>query len=255
MERDLHPVVELTRAFEAELALKGGRISETLSWAKAFPSEQPYLAYMFHIPQLTAAKIQLALDRPDSRKKAAALLGGLHDRVGSSNDKRHQIDVLTLQALLQDSLGDEPAALERLTEAVDLAEPGGIIRTFLDLGPPMADLLKRLSKQKRLDDFIRKLLDAFRDDERGESPDVSDSRAPLPPSLGEQPLIEPLTHREIEILDLLAKRMYSREIADKLFISPETVKTHLRNIYQKLLVKTRREAVDEARKLGILDDG
>ena len=245
MEGDLPYGVDLGRALEAELALRQSRTAEASPWARAFQFDQPYVAYLFHIPQLTAAKIHLALDTPDSRKKATALLGWLHSRVLSLHDKRHQIDVSALQALLHDAEGDEPTAFEKLSESLTLADPGGFIRPFVDLGPPMADLLKRLSKQKRGDDFIKKLLDAFQD--------VSDSRATPTPSSGEQPLIEPLTNREIEILDLLAKHMYNREIADKLFISMETVKTHLSNIYQKLQVKTRREAADQAKALGILE--
>jgi len=67
------------------------------------------------------------------------------------------------------------------------------------------------------------------------------------------PLIEPLTNRELDVLELLAKRFQDKEIAEKLFISPTTVKTHLKNIYQKLNVSKRREAVESAKALGILD--
>ena len=67
-----------------------------------------------------------------------------------------------------------------------------------------------------------------------------------------QPLVEPLTNRELEILDLLAQRFQNKEIAEKLFISPETVKKHLNNIYGKLSVSNRRQAVEKAETLGIL---
>ena len=66
-------------------------------------------------------------------------------------------------------------------------------------------------------------------------------------------MIEPLTNRELDVLELLAKRFQDKEIAEKLFISPTTVKTHLKNIYQKLNVSKRREAVESAKALGILD--
>ena len=107
-------------------------------------------------------------------------------------------------------------------------------------------------KQGSHGDHVGKILAAFGDDKPGPERDAPDAQSPLAPAVGHQPLIEPLTHREIEILDLLAKHMYNREIADKMFVSTETVKTHLRNIYQKLRVKTRREAVDQAKTLGIL---
>ena len=68
-----------------------------------------------------------------------------------------------------------------------------------------------------------------------------------------QPLIEPLTNRELDTLELLAKRLYNKEIADELSVSVETVKTHIKNIFGKLEVTNRREAIDKARELGMLE--
>ena len=129
-----------------------------------------------------------------------------------------------------------------------MAEPGGFIRLFVDLGPRMADLLKQLIKQNVAVGYIGQILAAFREDERAVGPEVADQPIASP----RQPLVDPLTHRELDVLDLLAQRLSNKEIADKLFISAETVKGHLRNIYQKLEVKKRREAVEKAKNLGIL---
>ena len=178
-----------------------------------------------------------------------------------ANRKTIRIDLLALQALILDAQGKERAAFEKLTESLVMARPGGFIRNFVDMGPPMADLLKRLQKQNVAVDYIEKLLTAFRDDERAVLPDVANHpiaspHQPRPPSPSHpappQSLIDPLTHRELDVLELLGQRLYNKEIADKLFVSPETVKAHLKNIYQKLRVGNRRQAIETAKKLRIL---
>ena len=121
----------------------------------------------------------------------------------------------------------------------------------------MADLLKRLLKQNVAVDYVGKLLAAFGEDETGSPslpgpPSQSPQVSPSPSHPTPQPLVEPLTNRELDILDLLEQRLQNKEIAEKLFISPETVKTHLNNIYQKLSVTNRRNAVEKAKSLGIL---
>ena len=154
--------------------------------------------------------------------------------------------MLAHKALQLDYQGEESVALERLTAALNLAEPGGCIRLFVDLGPQMADLLKQLIEQNVAVDYIGRILDAFKQDEHRATQDESDQLTSPPP------LVEPLTNRELEILDLLAQWLQNKEIAEKLFISPETVKKHLNNIYGKLIVSNRRQAVEQARDLGIL---
>jgi len=160
--------------------------------------------------------------------------------------------VLSLQALQRDSQGEKSVAMEKLTEALNLAEPGGVIRTFVDLGPQMADLLKQLIKQNVAVEYIKRILDAFKEDELSAMKGESDHLTVQSPPLGTQPLAEPLTNRELDVLELLGQRFQNKEIAEKLFISPETVKKHLNNIYGKLNVSSRRLAVEQARDLGIL---
>lgn len=81
---------------------------------------------------------------------------------------------------------------------------------------------------------------------------ISSKKKTRPPK--PQPLIEPLTNRELDTLDLLGKRLNNKESARELSVSVETVKTHLRNIFQKLGVANRREAIDKARELGLLEN-
>ena len=257
-----HPeVLKLVRAFQAELALRQGRLAEASYWAEQFVAKPFMLMYRFYIPQFTLVKVLLAQDTEDSRQQAVDLIEQLHDFVTFSHGRRFQIDVLALQALLYDSQGEGTTALESLTSALQLAEPSGFIRPFVDLGPSMADLLKRLHRKKIARDYIGNILAAFEQDgDQTVLPDengrpAASSPQPRHPSPPSQPMVEPLTNRELDVLELLARRLSNKEIADKLFISAETVKGHLRNIYQKLGVNKGRGAVEKAKKVGILKPG
>jgi LuxR family maltose regulon positive regulatory protein len=128
------------------------------------------------------------------------------------------------------------SALER---ALSLAEPEGYVRTFVDEGEPMAQLLRRALSQGIAPEYAARLLDAF-----------GEPAAPLPPAA--QPLIEPLTDRELEVLRLIAAGLSNREIAHQLVVAVSTVKTHINHIYGKLDAKSRTHAVAQARALDLL---
>jgi LuxR family maltose regulon positive regulatory protein len=127
-----------------------------------------------------------------------------------------------------------------LEGAIHLAEPGGFIRVFVDLGPQMANLLIRLGQQGVSKDYVDQILKAF--------PQTQPS--PLPTAQAQ--FIETLTDRELEVLALLAQQLSNKEIAIQLSISRGTVTQHNHNIFQKLNVSSRWQAVTEATRLGIL---
>jgi len=208
--------------------------------------------YRFYVPQLTLVRVLLAQNTRDSRDQAFDLLKRLHDFVLFTHNTRFQIDVLALQALLHDARGEGTVAVEKLAQALHLAEPGGFIRLFVDLGPQMAELLKQLIKQNIAVGYIGQILAAFKEDAHRTVQSEPDHSAAQSPSLSTQPLIEPLTNRELQILNLLRERLQNKEISAKLFISPETIKKHLSNIYGKLNVSSRLEAVEKAETLRIL---
>ncbi len=245
-------VLRVARAFLAELALRQGRLSEASQWATKFVAKPFVPMYRFYVPQLTLARVLLAQDTRDSRGQAFDLLKQLHDFVLFTHNTRFQIDVLALQALLHDARGEGTVAMEKLTRALALAEPGGFIRLFVEPGPRMAELLKQLTKQNIAVGYIGRILAAFKEDAHRTVQSEPDHLTAQASSLGTQPLIEPLTNRELQILDLLPQRLQNKEIAAELSISPETVKKHLNNIYGKLNVTGRLEAVEKARTLGIL---
>ena len=245
-------MLQTSQAFEAELALRQGRLSDASNWVKRFNPEPFLPPFAFYMPQLTLVKILLAQDTTNSRHQAADLLDLLDDFLASIHNIHYRIHVLALKAMLHDKQGEAPAALEKLTEALALAEVGGFIRPFVDLGPQMADLLKQLIKQNISVDYAGQIFAAFREDEQRAKSGISDHSIAYSPILGTQPLVEPLTDRELDVLKLLAQRLQNKEIANKLFISPKTVKKHLDNIYGKLNVSSRLQAVEKTQQLGIL---
>src|SRR5205807_9240523 len=132
-----------------------------------------------------------------------------------------------------------------LGDALALAAPAGFIRLFVDEGPPMAHLLSEAEALGMLPDYTGKLLAVLEADAQ-----KRENTSSLPPSA--QPLIEPLSRRELEVLHLMAQGLSNQEMCERLFLALDTVKGHNRKIFDKLQVQRRTEAVARARELGLL---
>jgi LuxR family maltose regulon positive regulatory protein len=155
-------------------------------------------------------------------------------------DERLRTMVLQAAALYLD--GEKFQALQVLGEALALAEPGGFIRLFVDEGEQMAELLTEIREEnKSKKQYIHKILAIF-----------GKQKNNLPSSLIHQPLVEPFSQRELEILQLIAQGLSNREIGKRLFLALDTVKGHNRRIFEKLQVQSRTEAVARARELGLI---
>jgi LuxR family maltose regulon positive regulatory protein len=253
-ETEYEHVQKYIRAFRVELALRQGNLVEARLLSKSVEFEGRLLILFLYVPHLTPIKLLLAEGTGESLEQARARLDALDEAMRKMNRNNVRIDALTLQALVHDALGEEPAAFEKLCTALALGEPGGFIRTFVDLGSPMADLLIRLKEGQaasRQTGYLDQILAAFPDEVR-----AGGSTALAPVWSGYQPanmsLSEPLTKRELKILKLLATDLSPGEIAAKLVISPGTVHTHTKNIYSKLDVHNRIQAVQRAREFGLI---
>ena len=187
---------------------------------------------------LVLARLLIAQDRPAD---TLALLEPLLPRMERQERKDLVIEIQILRALAFQAQGDIGQALTTLERALSLAEPGGFVRVFVDEGPPMAPLLYQAAARGIAPEYAGKLLAAF--------PDAEPAAKPRQPQVE---MIEPLSEREIEVLQLIAEGLSNREIAQKLFLSVNTVKVHTYNIYSKLSVHSRTQAVAQARALGIL---
>ena len=241
-------VIRAGGALRAEIALRRERLSEAVAWARVFEAGPLELQWGFYLPELTLARVLIAQNTAGSRQRAEALLASLEGFARSSHNAAVLIPTLARHAILLDLQGDEAAALDKLTEAVAEAEPGRGLRFFLDLGPPMAGLLERLGRSSEAG-FIGELLAAFEDARHRAAPDAAEPRAA---EARPEPPVDLLTGREQQVLEHLARRLSNKEIAAALGVSPATVNSHLKNLYQKLQVGKRRQAVAAAEALGLL---
>ena len=139
----------------------------------------------------------------------------------------------------------ETLALASLERGLALAEPEGYARIFVDEDAPMAQLLSEAAAQRIMPDYIGKLLAVF----DAEKQNKSEDKPYLSPV---QLLIDPLSQRELEVLQLIAQGLSNREISERLFLAVNTVKGHNQKIFDKLQVQSRTEAVARARELGLL---
>jgi LuxR family maltose regulon positive regulatory protein len=160
------------------------------------------------------------------------------------------IEVQALSALAFQAEGNLDEALTSLEAALAIAESGGFVRMLIDEGEPMLHLLRQAATAGIAPEYTSKLVAAFEQPDRialmSTSPD-SPQQSPR-----SQPLVEPLSERELEVLRLLATGLSNPEIAQKLFIATSTVRSHLKNIYGKLNVHRRWDAVHRAEELGLL---
>jgi LuxR family maltose regulon positive regulatory protein len=233
-------------AMKASVWVKQGKFAEALSWARerglSVDDEISYLHEFEHSTMVRALIAHYKSDRVDSSIQGALrLVERLLQAAEEGKRTGSVIEILMVQALAHQAQGDTSSALVSLERALTLAEPEGYLRIFVDEGPPMAALLKKMKvENRRLKEYVRNLLSAFTDKEFHH------------PTPSPQPLIEPLSEREIEVLQLIAEGLTNQEIAARLYLSLNTVKVHTRNIFGKLGIHHRAAAIARARDLGIL---
>ena len=199
-----------------------------------------HLAQTHGLP-LSQVRVHLAEGNPSA---ALAVLEPFRQQVEAKGWADEQLKAMVLQAIAHQAHGEKEEAVQVLGDALALAEPGGFIRIFVDEGTPMFRLLSEAAAQEIMPGYVGKLLAEFESEEQKRT-----DKSSLPPA---QPLIEPLSQRELEVLRLIAQGLSNDEIGKRLFLALDTVKGHNRRIYDKLQVQRRTEAVARARELGLL---
>jgi LuxR family maltose regulon positive regulatory protein len=226
-------------AHQAHVWLDQGNLAAATRWAQESGlSAEDEPAYQCMAEYRVLARVLVAQSRTD---EALGLLARLLEMTEAAGAVSLVIETLVLQALAFQAQGSGDLAMTALDRALSLAEPEGYVRVFIDKGAPMASLLRTAvshglaADRGAARDYVGKLLAAC-------------GEVAIPSAA----LVEPLSERELEVLRLLAAGLSNREIASELFLAVGTVKKHISNIYGKLNVNKRTQAVARARELDLL---
>jgi len=240
-------------SYQTRLWITRGNLAAAQDWVDAAglnPADLP-TSHLYEVDYIILARLLIA---KGDLATADGLLHQLQQAAALEERNSNLIEILILQALLQDTLGKNLQAFPILERALELAEPEGYIRIFVDEGEPMRLLLLDYqsaikkkdgnvagSESPRILAYINKLLAAFQQPATIEK-------------IKYEAFPEPISERELEILQLIAAGKTNQEIAEKLVIAVSTVKSHINNLYGKLGAIRRTEAVAIARELGLLSE-
>jgi LuxR family maltose regulon positive regulatory protein len=194
------------------------------------------------------AQVVIAGHRAYGEPDLSPLHSALDEKLGlaeAADRADHAIQILVLQALARQAEGQVDQAIVPLERALTLAAQHRYTMTFVQHGAPMEALLCEAAARGIAVAYVDRLLSAL----------TGETKAPPQPLVHhppQQPLLEPLSKREMDVLRLLNSALSSAEIADALYVSVNTVRTHIRNVYAKLDVHRRSDAVSRASELGLL---
>lgn len=231
---DFFPNVRPVPALIADIQIRSGHLVEAEGWARSagIAPDDP-LAYLREFKHVTLARLLVARGDAASLETALGLLARLGAAAEQGARRRSLIDIQLLAALAHRARHEIPAALQTLRRAIELAEPEGIRRPLLDGGEAIVELSRQLSRREKASDLVRSILLEVGGGPPQAAPDHPD-------------LIEPLSDREIDVLRLLRSDLSGPDIAEELAVSLNTLRTHTKNIFEKLGVNSRRAAVRRA---------
>ena len=240
---DFSPDIRPFAASRARLDLSTGRLTDAVAWSQRRGlGLSDALTYLREFEHVTLARVLLAqasaMSPPPDLTDIVEFIDRLLSAATAGGRGRSVLEILTLQALAFDAAGDRSAALRSLDRALESAGPEDHVGVFVDVGSDLEPILRRFSSRGPTAERARRILAALRP-----------AGAGLPPR---QALVDPLTDRELEVLRLLAGDDSGPEIASRLYVSLNTMRTHTKSIYAKLGVDSRRAAVRRAAELGLL---
>jgi LuxR family maltose regulon positive regulatory protein len=253
-ESNLPPwIARQVSAWQARLWLAQGKLEAAYQWMEESGLDINRVSRVSHelnfftlFDYLVIARILIIQKQLD---EASELLQHLFEAAEAGGRISKVIEIQNLQALTYQARGETNRALSILERTFAFARPEGFVRIYVDEGQPMAHLLQIALSRGIAPEYVRRLLAAF--------PIVEPERTSMPTTPSEfqipdSEIVEPLSERELEVLQLIAIGLTNREIADRLYLSLNTVKVHARNIYGKLNVHSRTQAIMRAQELGLL---
>ncbi len=249
-------VTEWTQVNRLQLLASQNQWKEAEHWADEYREpfvNDPFMPNM-EDPHVFKAKVLITRNDQKDLPDIMEFLGKYVEITSKINNNRCKAEALALSALAESNAGNSATAQGLLIESLKIAARGKMIRIYIDLGSQMRELLKQVAPGVEIAEFVQDLLAAFAENNTGhlianhlgkDSPGIDKDGVELP-------FYENLSLRESEVLRLMAEAISLQEIADRLFISYATAKRHTINIYSKLGVHNRWEAVAFARKNGII---
>lgn len=241
---DMSPPVRPVAALKARILLAAGDGAAATRWADEVglaPDDD--LSYLHEYEHVTLARVLLATDDRARVEDALALLDRLLDAADAGGRHGSAIEILVLLALAHQTLGDLDAAGEALEQALVRAGPEGATRVFVDELPALAPPLRAIPSQGAAGRLARTLL--------ADAPSATLDPGPVGTASTPAGLVDELSPRELDVLRFLKSDLSGPDIARELIVSLNTVRTHTKNIYVKLGVNNRREAVRRAAELGL----
>lgn len=236
---DFSPPVHPVHASRARVLAASGDVAGAAAWVREQGlTVDDDLSYLHEYEHVTLARVLLAEGRASD---ATVLLGRLLAAAEEGGRAGTVIEVEVLRTRALQASGDRTTAVGALEHAVDLAEPEGWLRPLLDAGPGLDDALREVAARRPGSAFVGDLL-ARR----------TGVVAPATSGTSRQPLLDPLSDRELDVLRLLGSDLDGPGIARELVVSLNTVRTHTKHIYSKLGVNNRRAALSKAHQLGLM---
>jgi ATP/maltotriose-dependent transcriptional regulator MalT len=253
-ETGIEENLALIRSGFARLALLQGDIRAAENWISTVqnPGIHPYIVFWIEIPAFTICRVKIALGSSSELKEALKLLSDYREKVETWNNRLRIVEIASLQAAARFKLGEKENALKDLKYAIENAAPSKLMRPFVELGSHIKELLITLKDQSIEAVFVDSIIDSIsvKGHPKEVLPEYSSDKDKF---ISQSELDEQLSPREQDILVHVSSGLRNKEIANKLYVSTDTIKKHLYNTFRKLHVNNRIELVNKAKSMGLIE--